>query len=108
MHSEYKKMRRILRLVEISRLYYKQNLTQVEVAKKFNISRPLVSKLLAEARDSGIVHIEIKNPITTNTELLDQLSDIYNLEGGLIVPTVSRGEKITKGFEDILSYCCPH
>ena len=77
----------ILRLVEISRLYYEEGLTQAEIAKKLNISRPAVSKLLSEARLRGIVKIEIKSPLESNENLLQPLLHQFKLDGGLIVQT---------------------
>lgn len=84
----------ILKLVEISKLYYQRNLTQAEIAEKMKMSRPAVSKLLSEARARGIVHIEIRSPLETNVQLLDQLSMIYHLQGGLIVPSGGNPERI--------------
>ena len=79
----------ILRLVEISRFYYEEGLTQAEIAKKLDISRPAVSKLLSEARIRGIVKIEIKSPLESNENLLQALSRRFDLDGGLIVQTGS-------------------
>lgn len=84
----------ILKLVEISRLYYERNLTQADIAKRMNISRPAVSKLLSEARIRGIVRIEIKSPLMSDDSLLKELSNAYNLKGGLIVPTGSADGKL--------------
>lgn len=77
----------ILRLVEISRLYYEDGLTQAGIAKNLNISRPAVSKLLSEARIRGIVKIEIKSPFVSNESLQQELSHKFDLAGGLIVQT---------------------
>jgi deoxyribonucleoside regulator len=79
----------ILKLVEISRLYYERNLTQADIAKRMKISRPAVSKLLSEARIRGIVRIEIKSPLMSDEPLLDELSEAYGLKGGLVVPSGS-------------------
>jgi DNA-binding transcriptional regulator LsrR (DeoR family) len=84
----------ILKLVEISRLYYERDLTQAEIAKRMNISRPAVSKLLSEARLRGIVRIDIKSPLMSDESLLDELCDVYNLKGGLVVPSGSADEKL--------------
>jgi len=84
----------ILKLVEISRLYYEKNLTQAEIAKQMDISRPAVSKLLSEARSRGIVRIEIKSPLMSDDSLLGELCEAYNLKGGLIVPSGSADEKL--------------
>lgn len=84
----------ILKLAEISRLYYERNLTQAEIAKRMNISRPAVSKLLSEARIRGIVRIEIKSPLMSDDSLLKELSEAYSLKGGLVVPSGSADEKL--------------
>jgi len=84
----------ILKLVEISRLYYETNLTQAEIAKRMNISRPAVSKLLSEARIRGIVTIEIKSPLMSDELLLRDLSEVYDLQGGLVVPSGSADDKL--------------
>ena len=84
----------ILKLVEISRLYYERNFTQAEIAKRMNISRPAVSKLLSEARIRGIVRIEIKSPLMSDDSLLEELSEAYNLRGGLVVPSGSVDGKL--------------
>ena len=36
----------MLKLVEISRLYYERNLTQAEIVMRMNVSRPAISKCL--------------------------------------------------------------
>lgn len=46
-------------LREIASLYYREDITQAEIADRFGMSRPAVSRLLAEARRRGIVRIEI-------------------------------------------------
>ena len=84
----------ILKLVEISRLYYERNLTQAKIAKKMNISRPAVSKLLSEARNRGIVKIQIKSPLMSDLPLLQELCEVYRLKGGLVVPSGSADDKM--------------
>jgi DNA-binding transcriptional regulator LsrR (DeoR family) len=84
----------IPKLVEICRLYYDDRLTQAQIAKKLDISRPTVSKLIAEAREKGIVKIEIKSPLEGNSSLLEQLIGTFKLQGGLIVPTSSNDENL--------------
>ena len=51
--------KKIERMVNVARLYYEENMTQNEIAKKLGISRPLVSILLTEARACGVVTITI-------------------------------------------------
>jgi len=47
---------------KVSSLYYHQNLTQQEIAKRFQLSRPKVSRLLKQGRNHGIVKINIQIP----------------------------------------------
>lgn len=43
-------------------MYYLQDATQSQIADRLGVSRPTVSRLLAEARRIGLVRIEIVNP----------------------------------------------
>lgn len=75
------------KLVSVAKLYYEENLTQSQIAKKMGISRPLVSNLLGKAREQGIVEIKIKEPFSNNNLLLNQLKNIYNIQGGYVIPS---------------------
>ena len=68
-------------LVEIASLYYEQNKTQEEIAQKMNISRSLVSKFLAKARNEGIIEFTINDQFAgPYRELEEQLKEKYGLE----------------------------
>ncbi len=84
-------------MVEISRLYYERELTQAQIAGKMNISRPAVSKLLTEARQRGIVKIDIKSPLMSDENILAELCSAYGLKGGLVVPSGSADEGLLAG-----------
>lgn len=49
-------------LVTAAVLYYDQNRSQEQIARELGVSRPTVSRLLARAREAGIVRIEIVPP----------------------------------------------
>ena len=72
-------------LIAAARLYYEDDLTQAEVAKRLGVSRPIVSKMLARAREVGIVHIEIRGGDEQDSDILEHLQRKYNLNGVLIV-----------------------
>ena len=57
------------RITLIATLYYKDKLSQQEIAKKLNISRPWVSKLLTRAEELGIVKIEIESRLCDKFQL---------------------------------------
>ena len=50
---------KIKRLEVIARMYYEGRLTQREIAYKLGVSRPLISRLLQDARDLGLVEIRV-------------------------------------------------
>ena len=73
-------------IVEVARLYYDYHLSQNQIAQKIGISRPGVSRLLTQARDQGIVRIEIIDPQQNITQLETQVSEKYKLKKVIIVP----------------------
>lgn len=50
------------RLVEVSSMFYEQDLSKTEIANSQNISITHVNRLLREARQKGIVQIDIRSP----------------------------------------------
>ncbi len=66
-------------------LYYRQDISQLEIAHTLGISRPKVSRLLALARELGIVTISLKPPELFNqTDLEKRLAEKYGLNNVLI------------------------
>lgn len=80
---------RMERLAAVARMYYEEDCTQNEIAGRFGISRPMVSKLLKEAKRQGVVTIQIRIPGQTETgekkDLLSLLKQKYGLAGGVLV-----------------------
>lgn len=75
-------------LVQVARLYYEHNFSQNDIAKKVNLSRPYISKLLNEAKRQGIVKIEIKDPIMTESLLERKIREYFGLNRAIVVPKV--------------------
>lgn len=73
------------RLAKVARLYYEQNKTQAEIAREIGVSRPLVSRMLEEARRAGIVEIRVYAPDGAPNILMNQLRNVYGLRGGTLV-----------------------
>ena len=81
--------KKVGRLVEVARMYYEQDRTQGEIAAYYGISRPMVSKLLKEARDTGIVTIRIQAPQIRETRqisLMEQVGRKFGIYGGMVIP----------------------
>ncbi|MBU4444160.1 sugar-binding transcriptional regulator [bacterium] len=73
-------------LVEAARLYYEHHFSQQQIALKLGISRPGVSRLLRQARDKGIVKIEIVDLSKLGTNLENKLKDKFSLKRVVIAP----------------------
>lgn len=77
---------KLKRLENVARLYYEQGKTQAEIAAMQGVSRPLVSRMLDEAREAGIVEIRIHSKSVGDTPTLDRARGRYGLVGGFLVP----------------------
>jgi DNA-binding transcriptional regulator LsrR (DeoR family) len=72
-------------LARVASLYYEKNLTQAEIARQLNISRPQVSRLLAEGRQEGVVKIIIVHPPDKYASLKQALQERFRLDEVLVV-----------------------
>jgi len=66
-------------------LYYDANLSQQEVAERLGVSRSTVSRLLQQARDYGIVRIEVRPPSPVS-ELEVDLAGALGLRRAVVIP----------------------
>jgi DNA-binding transcriptional regulator LsrR (DeoR family) len=84
-------------LVTAAELYYRDQLSQQEVAQRLGVSRSTVSRMLQLARDEGIVHIEIRQPASepatarSPEQLADALRTALGLRRVVVVPPARRG-----------------
>ncbi len=79
---------KIKKLKKVAQLYFLENKTQLEIAKILNVSRPLISRMLHEAKTSGIVEIHIGDPKENNTLMLEKLNSLYGIKDAIIVPDI--------------------
>lgn len=78
-------------LAEIASAYYVENKTQSEIAQELGVSRSSVSRLLTEARDSGIIDITIRWPHASASDLSIQIQKFFNIDEVQIVTSGRRG-----------------
>lgn len=71
-------------MTDVAMLYYLENVTQEAIAKRFDLSRPKVSRLLKRARDEGIVEVRVLQHPTMNNELEQELIRRFKLDRALI------------------------
>lgn len=76
-------------LIAAAELYYRDQLSQQDVAQRLGVSRSTVSRMLQLARDEGIVHIEIRRPSSPES-LSEALRSALDLRRAVVVPASSR------------------
>jgi DNA-binding transcriptional regulator LsrR (DeoR family) len=67
-------------LTKVSKLYYEDNLSQDEIVTRLHISRSTISRLLAQAREEGIVKIVVIPPTGTYATLESSIEQKYGIE----------------------------
>ncbi len=75
-------------------LYFVAGLTQAQIGKKLGLNRTRVNRLLAQARDQGLVQINITGRLASCVALEEKLKQRYGLEDATIVPTPPSQELI--------------
>lgn len=73
-------------LLKAATMYYSEGKTQAEIAKKMNISRPVISKMLQLARQEGIVEIYVKDENAHSIALALEIEKKYHLNDVIVVP----------------------
>ena len=67
--------------------YFVAGLTQAQIGKKLGINRTRVNRLLAQARDQGLVQITIVGRLAECVALEEKLKSQYGLDDVTVVPT---------------------
>ena len=80
------------RLAYVARRYYLEGRKQSEIARDLGISRPMVSRLLTEARELGVVEIKIHEPEDGADSLLERLRLSHCVKGGILVEDGESGD----------------
>jgi len=80
--------------VRAAELYYDENKTQDEIGSLLNVTRWKVGRLLAEARQQGIVRIEIVHPRARRLSLERELRTTMGLRDAVVVPASDNPEEL--------------
>ncbi len=72
-------------LYRVAQAYYDEALTQQQIARRFGLSRPKVSRLLQRARASGVVKIVLVPPSSDMSSLERGLEARYGLDEAVVV-----------------------
>jgi DNA-binding transcriptional regulator LsrR (DeoR family) len=77
----------VVLMASIARRYYLDGRSKVELAQEFGLSRFKVARLIEEARDSGLVRIEISHHGEIDVDLSIQLGERFGLVHSIVVDT---------------------
>jgi DNA-binding transcriptional regulator LsrR (DeoR family) len=93
-------------LAQVASMYYEDNLTQEQIAKEIGGSRSTVSRLLNEARESGVVEITIHHPWKTDPALERALVEVHGLQQAVVLTGGGRNQsEILRGLGILASRC---
>jgi len=77
-------------VVKVAQMYYLDGLKQEDIARQIGISRSLISMILTEAKERGIVEITVRDPFLNDEELSRKLSSFHPATRFTVIPTSSR------------------
>ena len=83
-------------IAEIAALYYKNKLTQQEIADLMHLSRQTVSKLLNEAIEKNIVEITIHNPEKDCKDLETEICKKFAIQSCVVCSVSSKNESLRR------------
>jgi DNA-binding transcriptional regulator LsrR (DeoR family) len=101
-------------LADVAEMYYLEQKNQAEIAKAVGVTRSMISRMLTEARESGIVEIRIQRPLQSDPELEIALKEQFGLKDVFVVVTSHRGgERLTRTLgsaaaQMLKHYIAPH
>lgn len=94
-------------LYAAARLYYEEDQGQSEIATHLGVSRPTVSRMLSQAREVGIVKIEVIHPSSgPANQLSTRLAEALGVQRCYIAPglqTANSQSKLGAGLEPMVS-----
>ncbi|MCL4560333.1 MAG: sugar-binding transcriptional regulator [Chloroflexi bacterium] len=81
-------------LVRAAWMYYVENKTQQDIAERMGISRLKVLRLLRDARDQGIVNIDIRTPLAPYLNLENRLREKFALRDAIVTTAAEEGDPL--------------
>lgn len=84
-------------LVQVAKMYFQLDRTQTEIASALGLTRWQVSRLLSQARDTGIVRIEIASRAGRLAGTEAALQRRWGLRDAIVVPATDGDPALTAG-----------
>ena len=89
-------MERASLLADVAEMYYLDDKGQAEIARKVGVTRSMISRMLKEAREKGIVEIRVQRSVRTEYDLENTLIHQFHLQGAMVIslPRVSAQQSL--------------
>lgn len=78
-------------LADVAEMYYLEQKNQAEIAKSIGVTRSMISRMLTEARENGIVEIRVRRPVQSDRELELALIEQFGLKNALVATSTHSG-----------------
>lgn len=72
-------------LADVAEQYFLEGKTQAQIARFVGVTRSMVSRMITEARNAGIVNIQINRPLGLNKHLQKEIVKRFNLLDAYII-----------------------
>ncbi len=95
--------KKLMRLTAVLKMYYEKEMSQQEIAKEIGVSRPMVSKMLAEAKSLNMVTITINELHNLQQMLSHRLEENFKVRQAIIIKTERGNTRKTQ--QDIAHAC---
>lgn len=94
-------------MVQVARMAWQQDRTQTEIAAETGLNRWQVSRLLQEARDLGIVRIEIVPRLRRRPDVEAALIGAFSLRDAMVVPATAGPDAVAQAAGQYLAAIMP-
>jgi deoxyribonucleoside regulator len=85
MVGQHRSVSRNEMLADVAEMYYLEGLTQEEIAGHIHLTRSMVSRMLTEARQKGIIEFRIHRPLSFDHELENEFQEQFQLEAAHVI-----------------------
>ena len=85
-------------LADVAEAVLVEGLTQQQAAERFDLSRPSISRLLSEARDAGLVIVEVRRVVQESDDLALRLTEKFEMRAVNVSSLSARAENGDRAF----------
>lgn len=79
-------------MIQVAKRYYELDMTMGDLAQELGLTRWQASRLLSEARETGLVRIEIVPRAPRRPDIESRLQRRYGLRDAIVVPVTAEGD----------------